>query len=475
MPLRARRLPISTVRTATILRSALIAVLGIFIVIVSGCRSLPAIHPDMAPVERGRVQVENGQGPLPAARSRAIIDELRRRSPDTNILDRHMALEQALVDSPLVAGNKVTLLQDGPATYKAMLAAIAEAKSHIHMETYIFEDDDTGRQFAQALIAKQRQGVPVAMIRDSVGTLGTSAEFFKLLTDAGVQLVQFNPVNPLTAKAGWNVNQRDHRKLLVVDGKLAFLGGINISAVYSGGSLKSAQRQGTRLPWRDTHVQIEGPVVGDFEKMFLDTWNKQKGAALPQRDFFPKTGPRGKEIVRAISGSPDEAYSAIYATLISAIGNAETEICLTNAYFAPDPQLLAALADAVKRGVDVRLILPSKTDSALIFNAGRSYYEEMLRAGIKIYERHDALLHSKTAVIDGVWSTIGSTNLDWRSFLHNQEVNAVVLSPDFAAQMKAMFEHDLAASEPITLDAWEHRPFGFRIKESLARMWEYWL
>ncbi len=148
---------------------------------------------------------------------------------------------------------------------------------------------------------------------------------------------------------------------------------------------------------------------------------------------------------------------------------------LTNAYFAPDPQLRQALKDAVRRGVDVKLILPSRTDSALIFHAGRSYYEELLQAGIKIYERRDALLHAKTAVIDGVWSTIGSTNLDWRSFLHNQEVNAVVLGTDFAAQMKQVFEQDLAASDPVTLERWARRPLVQRIKEALARMWAYWL
>jgi len=352
----------------------------------------------MAPPSHRQVQLEGSHGPLSQARSKAIIDELKRRSPDTNILDRHLALEQALVDSPLISGNKVTLLQDGPATYKAMLAAIKDAKSHIHMETYILEDDEVGRQFSRAFIDKQQQGVPVSIIYDSVGCLSTPAEFFKRLTDAGVHVVQFNPVNPLTAKAGWNVNQRDHRKLLVVDGRVAFLGGINISGVYSGGSIKSGlRRPSAMLPWRDTHVQIEGPVVGQYQKVFLDTWNKQKGAALPQRNYFPDPVPRGKEIVRAIAGSPDEPFSAIYATLISAISNAETEILLTNAYFAPDPQLRAALANAVRRGVDVKLILPSKTDSALIFHAGRSYYDELLRSGIKIYERRDALLHSKTS------------------------------------------------------------------------------
>jgi cardiolipin synthase len=281
----------------------------------------------------------------------------------------------------------------------------------------------------------------------------------------------------LTAKKGWDVNQRDHRKLLIVDGQIVFLGGINISSVYSGASFsqRSKQRPDGRPPWRDTHLQVEGPVVGEFQKLFLATWEKQKGETLAPRKYFPQLANQGKEVVRAIGSSPDEPYSLIYATLISAVGSAETTVFLTNAYFVPDPQLLAALKDAVQRGVDVRIILPSNTDSWLVFHAGRSYYAELLGAGVKIYERRDALLHSKTALIDGVWSTVGSTNLDWRSFLHNEEVNAVILGQAFGAQMRAMFETDLAASSLITPEQWEQRSIGDRLKETLARMWEYWL
>ena len=176
--------------------------------------------------------------------------------------------------------------------------------------------------------------------------------------------------------------------------------------------------------------------------------------------------------MRAIGSSPDEPYSLIYATLISAISNAETAVFLTNAYFVPDPQLLAALKAAVQRGVDVKIILPGNTDSWLVFHAGRAYYAELLAAGVKIYERRDALLHSKTALIDGVWSTVGSTNLDWRSFLHNDEVNAVILGQAFGAQMQVMFEKDLAASTSITLEQWERRSIGVRLKELAARLWQ---
>jgi cardiolipin synthase len=444
---------------------------------LAGCSTLPTIVPDMARHPSRPVQLDGARGPLSAQQSKAILARLKSRGEETNIFDRHLALEEGIVGTPLVVGNKVLLLQDGPATFQAMFNAIRGAKDHINLETYIIEDDEVGKKFAEALIDKQARGVQVTLIYDSVGTINTPTEFFKHLTDNGVKLLEFNPINPLTAKSGWQVNQRDHRKLLIVDGQSAFLGGINISSVYSGGSFSPAskRRPSGSLPWRDTHLQVEGPVVAEFQKLFLATWDKQKGEALAPRNFFPPPANKGKEVVRAIGSSPDEPYSLIYATLISAIGSAETSVHLTNAYFAPDPQLLAALKDATQRGVDVKLILPSKTDFWLVFHAGRSYYAELLRGGVKIYERRDALLHSKTALIDGVWSSIGSTNLDWRSFLHNEEVNAVILGQDFGAQMQTMFDADLAASEPITLEQWKRRPLGDRVKEIAARVWEYWL
>ena len=181
------------------------------------------------------------------------------------------------------------------------------------------------------------------------------------------------------------------------------------------------------------------------------------------------------DVVRAIGSSPDEPFSLIYATLISAINSAETDILITNAYFVPDPQLMDALKAAAARGVKVVLLLPSKTDSGLVFHAGRASYTELLEAGIRIYERKGALLHSKTALIDGVWATVGSTNLDWRSFLHNLEVNAVVLGGDFGRQLQALFARDLAESSEVTLDAWRARGLRLRLKEALSKAWEYWL
>ena len=180
-------------------------------------------------------------------------------------------------------------------------------------------------------------------------------------------------------------------------------------------------------------------------------------------------------MVRAIGSSPLDPFSQIYATLLSAIGSAETSVYLTNAYFAPDPQLLAALSAAAGRGVDVKLILPGQTDSWLVFHVGRGYYAELLQAGVKIYERHGVILHAKTALIDGVWATVGSTNLDWRSFLHNYELNAVVLGAEFGSQVQAMFNRDLSASQPVLLGPWQQRSLDLRAKEWLARLWAYWL
>jgi cardiolipin synthase len=266
----------------------------------------------------------------------------------------------------------------------------------------------------------------------------------------------------------------------VVDGRIAFVGGINISSVYSSGSgpssLSAMRRAPPRKPeesqpWRDTHIRIEGPVAAGFQDLFMDTWQRQKGNPLPRRNYYPKIAPAGDAVVRAIGSSPEQPFSLIYVTLLSAINSAQSQVWLTNAYFVPDPQLLTALKDAVARGADVRLLLPGKSDSALVFYASRSYYDELLSAGVKIYERQDALLHAKTAVIDGVWSTIGSTNLDWRSFANNQEINAVVLGPSFGAQMQKMFNDDLQKSTLFTLETWRARSLGSRIKEAASRLW----
>jgi cardiolipin synthase len=452
---------------------------------LAACSSLPVIAPDAALVQTP-VQMEAANGRiLSPGQSQKLLDKRGLLGAQSNHFERHLALEQEISGSPLIAGNAAVLLQDGPATYAAMFAAIEGARDHINLETFILEDDEVGQRFAEALLAKQRQGVQVNLIYDAVGSLSTPDVFFQRLKDAGIRVMAFNPINPLDAKAGWELNDRDHRKLLVVDGTTAFVGGINISAVYSGGSSRgrmgsfgsggTAPQRAKDLPWRDTHVQVSGPVVATLQKFFLETWAQQEGEPLAGRNYFPTLNAQGKEIVRAIASSPDDRFSQFYATLISAINTAQSEILLSNAYFVPDPQLKQALVDAVSRGVDVKMVLPSATDSALVFHAGRAHYDELLHGGVKLYERHDVLLHAKTVVIDGVWSTVGSSNLDWRSFLHNQEVNVLVLGADFGGKMRAAFERDLAASGEITLQQWQRRGMVVRMRELFGRMWEYWL
>lgn len=445
---------------------------------ISGCAMLPDAEREMAVPHVQQVEFEGTQGPISVARSDAIIEQLEGREGASTVLDRHLAYEQAVnADSPLVLGNRLTLLQNGPATYKAMFAALRAARDHINLETYIFGDDKVGQQFADLLLERQAAGVQVNVIYDSVGGLATPQAFFDRLRASGIRVLEFNPLNPLADNTKpWLINNRDHRKLLVVDGRTAFVGGINISDTYSSapsGRHRSAP-DGT-TGWRDTHIQIEGPVVAEFQKLFMGTWAKQKADPLAAAHYFPELLEQGDGIVRAIGSTPDEPENLIFLTLMSAIGHAEREVHLTIAYFAPDPQLLKAIIDAARRGVEVKLVLPSQSDSWPIFHLGRSHYAQLLDGGVKIYERRGAVMHAKSASIDGVWSTIGSTNLDWRSFLHNDEINAVILGRGFAAQMDAMFADDLAESEAITIGQWKKRSLLLRLKEQVARIGAYWL
>ena len=266
-------------RYPTLLNLKLIAVANFLA--LSACSSMPILVPDMAMQSPKAITLENAHGALSNLQSKKIIARIKKDGLETNIFEKHLALISEIAGSPLMVGNKVNLLVDGPNTYAAMLSAIETAKDHINMETYIFEDDEIGQQFASVLIAKQKNGVQVNLIYDSVGSLSTPKEFFTSLKQSGINVLEFNPINPLIKKKDWDVNQRDHRKLLIVDGKTAFLGGINISSVYSSGSFgrssKKIKKNANSIPWRDTHLQLSGPVVGEFQKMFTQTWVQQKG------------------------------------------------------------------------------------------------------------------------------------------------------------------------------------------------------
>lgn len=443
---------------------------------LAACSSPPDLQDGRLLDVSAPAQIKGVHGMLSPTQSAAILAKLKQEGKGS-LLERHIAFEEALLGQPLVTGNHVVLLRDGIATYAAMFAAIGQARDHINLETYIFDDDEVGRRFVDLLLKKQAEGVQVNIIYDSVGSVSTPRAFFDRLRNAGVRVLEYNPINPLHVRSQWLVNNRDHRKLLVVDGQTAFLGGVNISKVYSRGSqpFRRKTEDKDHIPWRDTHLQIDGPVVADLQHCFLDTWDRQSGQPLAPRAYFPTVARKGDELVRAIPAVSDNNYSQIYIALLSAIGHATKEVELTNAYFVPDPQFLQTLEDAARRGVDVKLILPGHTDSWIAWQAGRSHYAELLNAGVKVYERRGALLHAKTAVVDGVWSTVGSSNLDWRSFVHNDELNAEILGADFAGQMRTMFAQDLAESDLIEADGWSHRSVVQHVKEWAAQIWSYWL
>lgn len=440
--------------------------------LLASCASLPDTRFLSGRYATQASHFQTAWGPLSAKKSAALMARLKQANGDLDILDRQTVLEQQIGGSPLVLGNRVTLLEDGPATYAAMFTAIRAAKDRVLVESYIIEDGEAGQQFADLLVERQQHGVQVSIIYDSVGTYSTGKPYFDRLRAAGVEVLEFNPVNPLDLKKGWAPNHRDHRKLMVVDGSVVFLGGINISNVYSSGSsIRKREVSGPALGWRDTDIRIEGPVAADFEELFERTWSKQNGKPRARAAAKPPVASGGTEIVRAVGSTPDDSFSLIYLTLISAITNAEKQVHITNAYFVPDPQLMKALVDAARRGVDVRLVLPGQTDSQSAYQAGRSHYAELLEAGVKIYERRGSLLHAKTAVIDGVWSCVGSSNLDWRSAIDNDEVNAIVLSRDFGSRMEAAYARDIEASEAIDAQTWSRRPLQSRLKEIAARVW----
>jgi len=448
----------------------------------SGCATLPKVSDVIDEAQtREPPQILSSRGLLSPEKSKALMERLKRSVAPTDMLERYAAVIESVSGSPLTSGNKVTLLIDGPATYAAMFKAMENARDHINLETYIIEDDETGRRFSDLLLKKQADGVQVNLVYDSRGSIGTPAPFFQRLRDAGVQVLAFNPVNPLKSRGSWSVAHPDHRKILIVDGKSVITGGINISEVYSsrlsGGSRRSGGKQDKKapIPWRDTDVQIEGPVVAEFQKLFLETWQTQKGAKLPERNYFPDLKAEGNALVRAVGSSPGESNRLTFVLYVAAITFSEKSLHVTNAYFVPDDQTMNALRDAAGRGVDVKIVLPGSTDVSLTLSAGRYHYSKLLKSGVKLYEHRNALLHAKTAVIDNVWSTVGSTNMDFWSFSSNDEVNAVILSKEFASEMEKMFAADIAASHEITLEEWETRPLLPRIKEWFAHQFERWL
>ena len=443
----------------------------------NGCATLPNVSEmiDETPTVEKHRQIVSSKGVLSPQKSKAIMERLKRSVDPTDILERHIAVVESVTESPLMKGNKVTLFADGPAAYAAMFKAIQNAKNHINLESYIIEDDETGHKFADLLLLKQAEGVQVNLIYDSVGSMNTSASFFQRLRDSGIRVVGFNPINPMKAREQWGLTHRDHRKILIVDGKIAIIGGINISNVYSSGPIKRKQNEKSPIRWRDTDIQIEGPAVAEFQKLFLDTWLKQKGPKLSGLHYFPGLKEKGNALVRVVGSTLGHTNRIPFIVYVSAITFAEYSIHMTNSYFIPDAQIVKALTDAAERGVDVKIIIPGITDSQLALYAQRYYYSKLLKSGVKLYEHSTSLLHAKTAVVDKVWSTVGSTNMDYMSLLSNDEVNAVILNHEFAVEMEKMFVRDLAHSKQIHWDEWKKRPLSQRIWGWFTHLFSHWM
>lgn len=379
--------------------------------------------------------------------------------------------------APFVAGNKVTPLIDGPAAFAAIDKAIAAAKDHIHVETYIFADDQLGRSFVDSLIRKREQGVEVRVIYDAIGSHDTPDSLFDEMRAAGIEVAEFRPLNPIKTLP-WRYHNRDHRKLLIIDGRVAFTGGMNITGAYASGSKsRPGPDAGLTEAWRDTDVEIDGPAVEQFQTQFLDTWTRLgQSAGERQEKYFPQLYGVGDDLVAAVvSVGARQQHEAIYRTYVAAIEHASRRIWITQAYFAPPPEFRDALLAAVRRGVDVRIVLPGFTDSGLVFYASRAGYEALLRGGVRLFEKKDALLHAKTAVVDDALIIIGSANLDYRSFLHNNEVTAVIIGRGPTQKMQSSFEVDLQSASELTLQEWQHRSSAQKLKESLSTLFKYWL
>ncbi|MCK9686122.1 phospholipase D-like domain-containing protein [Scleromatobacter humisilvae] len=404
-------------------------------------------------------------------------------APLTAVHASHAHALVAGLGEPLVTGNRVDLLQDGPDTYAAMFEAIANARDHVNLESYILEADGPGEEFARRLIDKARAGVRVNVIYDSLGSLATPASFFDELRANGVNVCEYSPVRKLGNLLSRALHLRDHRKMMVVDGRIGFIGGVNISSVYSAGSSPLAAMGGSgpadgaadKPGWRDTHVRVEGPIVAQLQRLFMRHWSRHSEIALRGTHYFPPLAPVGSQRVALAACDAGRRRNPFYRALLSALDASQHRIFLTTAYLVPTRRLMRSLLRAARRGVDVHLLLPGVSDFWAPLQAGRSHYTRLLRAGIHLHELHDTLLHAKTCVIDGMWTTVGSSNLDWRSFLHNAEANLIALDAGLAQEMERVFMADVARSKEIVPAEWKKRGWRQRVVETIARRFEFFL
>lgn len=359
-----------------------------------------------------------------------------------------------------MSGNHVTLLHDGAQALPAMLAAIEDAEREILLEMYWFGSDRTGRQFADALMARAREGVAVRVIYDAVGSIQTDSRMFEDMRRAGCEVEEFNPIAPWRARFRVGlVNHRDHRKLLVVDRQIGFTGGVNLgdewAPIDAGGG-----------GWRDDTIRIEGPAVEQMRQVFEHGWRlvvEPPVATERDLELTNDSGEAGGSRVLVVANHYLGARRVIRHVYLRHIERARRSVCITNSYFVPDGSIQRALARAAARGVKVDVIVPGKSDVTAVWHAARKLYGRLMEAGIRLYEWQGPMLHAKTAVIDGRWCTIGTYNLDSRSLRFNLEVVATVEDAAVAQAMKQQFKRDLANAKPVSLEEWRDRSVGARM------------
>lgn len=358
--------------------------------------------------------------------------------------------------------NTATLLLNGEEKFPDVIESLKNAKHHIHIEYYIYEDDEIGNQIADILIEKAQQGVEVRFIYDDLGSRSIRKRLVKRLREAGVEAYPFHRIY-LIAIAN-RMNYRNHRKIIVVDGKVGYVGGINVSDKY-------INHRGDKLYWRDTHLKIEGVSVINLQFIFLADWNfcadQKIGFA---NEYFPVVNEDkhyGDHLVQIVSSGPDSKYASIKYTIMQAILKAESEVCITTPYFIPDKSFLDAIYIAALSGVKVKILMPGVSDSFIINTTTQSYFEDLLKAGVEIHTYNKGFVHAKTMVCDKKVSMVGTANLDNRSFDLNFEINAIVFDEKMAEQLREIFYEDLESSTQITLKEWLERPLYMKLLEKV--------
>lgn len=364
-----------------------------------------------------------------------------------------------LLGPDILAGNRVEVLLNGDEIFPAMLAAIRGAQSTITFETFIYWSGAIGKEFADALSERARADVRVHVLLDWVGAAKIDAALLDEMEEAGVQLERYRPLHWYNLS---RMNHRTHRKLLVVDGAVAFTGGVGIADVWKGHAEDPEH-------WRDTHFRLEGPAVAQMQAAFLDNWLEVRPEVLHGDDYFPpleRAGDASAQVFKSSFGEGSESTRVMYLLSIAA---AEKSVLLSSAYFVPDSFAIDIIVAARKRGVRVEIITPGEhTDSKVVRRASRGLWGELLEAGVEIYEYEATMYHVKVLVVDGLWASVGSTNFDNRSFSMNDEANLNVFDASFAAEQERIFEEDKRHARRITLEAWRARPRSEKVREWLS-------